>query len=128
MPNVSWQTPSNSWQAHLRTMNETDAANRHFGAFIDAMATENSKIEKINTITEDPDSIMLVVEGKKIKFIHSCKKFGGTRTNPTMTIACPYAKEREHSQSSLIRKMLQPQRKCRSPWTPGSGRAKMSPN
>ena len=87
MPNVSWQTPSNSWQAHLRTMNETDAANRHFGAFIDAMATENSKIERINTITEDPDSIMLVVEGKKIKFIHSCKKFGGTRTNPTTTVA-----------------------------------------
>ena len=68
-------------------MNETDAANRHFGAFIGAMATENSKIERINAITEDPDSIMLVVEGKKIKFIHSCKKFGGTRTNQTTTVA-----------------------------------------
>ena len=29
---------------------------------------------------------MLVVEQKKIKFIHSCKKFGGTRTNPTTTV------------------------------------------
>ena len=29
---------------------------------------------------------MLVVKQKKIKFIHSCKKFGGTRTNPTMTV------------------------------------------
>ncbi len=71
MPNVSWQAPSNSWQAHLRTTNETDSANRHFGAFIGAMAMENSKIERINAITEDPDSILLVVEGKKIKFIHS---------------------------------------------------------
>jgi hypothetical protein len=50
------------------------------------MAAENSRIEKINAITEDPDSIMLVVKQKKIKFIHSCKKFGGTRTNQTTNI------------------------------------------
>ena len=49
------------------------------------MATEYSKIKKINAITEDPESIMLVVEQTKIKFIHSCKKFGGTCTNPTTT-------------------------------------------
>ena len=47
----------------------------------------SSKIERINAITEDPESILLVVEGKKIKFIHSCKKFGGTRTNPMTTVA-----------------------------------------
>jgi hypothetical protein len=35
---------------------------------------------------EDPDSIILVDKQEKIKFIHSCKKFGGTRTNPTTTI------------------------------------------
>jgi hypothetical protein len=67
-------------------MNKTNAANKNFDVFIDAMATENLRIEKINTITEDPNSIMLVVEQKKIKFIHSCKKFGGTRTNQTMTV------------------------------------------
>jgi hypothetical protein len=44
------------------------------------------RFEKINAITEDPDSIMLVVEQKKIKFIHSCKKFGSTRTNQTTTV------------------------------------------
>ena len=32
-------------------------ANKNFDAFIDAMATESSIIEKINAITEDPDSI-----------------------------------------------------------------------
>jgi hypothetical protein len=51
------------------------------------MAMENSKIERINVISEDPDSILLEVKGKRIKFIHSCKKFGGTRTNPTTTVA-----------------------------------------
>jgi hypothetical protein len=50
------------------------------------MVTGNSKIEKINTITEDPDSIMLVVNQKKIKFIHSCKKFVGIPTNPITTV------------------------------------------
>ena len=29
---------------------------------------------------------MLVVNQKKIKFNHSCKKIGGTRTNPTTTV------------------------------------------
>jgi hypothetical protein len=57
MPNVSWQTPSNSCQAYLRASNETGVANKNFNAFIDAMATESSIIEKINAITEDPDSI-----------------------------------------------------------------------
>jgi hypothetical protein len=49
------------------------------------MGTEDSKILKINSITEEPNSIMLVKQ-KKIKFIHSCKKFGGTRTNPSTTV------------------------------------------
>jgi hypothetical protein len=62
MPNVSWQMPSNSWQAHLQAVNETNATNKNFDAFINAMAVGNSKIEKINAIMEDPDSIMLVVE------------------------------------------------------------------
>jgi hypothetical protein len=44
----------------------------------------NLKIEKINAITEDPDSIMLVVKQKKMKFIDSCDKIGGTHTTPTM--------------------------------------------
>ncbi len=52
-------------------MNETDIANKNFNIFIDAMATENSKIEKMHAIAEDPDSIMLAVEQKKIKFTHS---------------------------------------------------------
>jgi len=85
MLNVSWQTPSNSLQEYLRAMNETDKANKNFGVFINATGTEGLKILKINAITKDPNSIMLVKQ-KKIKFIHSCKKFGGTCTNPTMTV------------------------------------------
>ena len=42
------------------------------------MAMVNLKIEMIN--------ITLVIRQKKIKYIHSYKKFGGTRTNPSMTV------------------------------------------
>jgi hypothetical protein len=41
-----------------------------------------------NAITEDHNSVILAVESKRVKFIHSCKKFGGTRTKPDITVAC----------------------------------------
>ena len=47
---------------------------------------ENLENEKIDAIMEDSNIIMLVIEQKKMKFIHSCKKFGSTHTNPTTTI------------------------------------------
>ena len=122
--------PSNSWQAYLCAMNETDTAKKNFNTFIDAMAIENSKIEKINAITEDPDSIKLVVKQKKIKFIHSCKIFGGICTNQTMTVLGLSAREQEPSLLllSLTWQKQQLQRKQQSPWTQGFGRAKMPPN
>ena len=79
--------PSNSWQAYLCAMNETDTAKKNFNTFIDAMAIENSKIEKINAITEDPDSIVVVANNHRwVNFVHSCKKFGGTCTISTVSI------------------------------------------
>jgi hypothetical protein len=35
----------------------------------------------------NPDCIILAAEIHKIKFFHSCKKFGGTRTKPNITVA-----------------------------------------
>jgi len=70
------------------------------------MATENSKNEKINAIMEDPDSIMLVVEQKKIKFIHSCKNLAAPAPIQLRSLLVSLAKEQELSQSSLIRRKL----------------------
>jgi hypothetical protein len=77
----------NSWQAHLHSINEADSANKNFGAFISAMAEKNSKNDKITALTEDPNSIIMVADNRnRVEFIHSCKKFGGTRTKSATTI------------------------------------------
>ena len=43
--------------------------------------------DRINAITKDPNCIILAVENQQIKFLHSCKKNGGTRTKPKVTVA-----------------------------------------
>jgi hypothetical protein len=92
-------------------MNETDAANKNFDVFINAMATENPKTEKINAIAEDPDSIMLVVQEKKIKFIHSCKKKAAPTPIQPPSLLASSAKKQEPSLLSLTRLKQQLQRK-----------------
>ncbi len=50
---------------------------------------KNQKNDKINSLTEDPDSIEMAADiNCKVKFFHSCKKFGSTRTNPIVKMAC----------------------------------------
>lgn len=85
-------------------MNETDAANKNFDVFINAMATENPK-------TKDPDSIMLVVQEKKIKFIHSCKKKAAPTPIQPPSLLASSAKKQEPSLLSLTRLKQQLQRK-----------------
>ena len=77
----------NSWKSHLNAVNACDTANRNFDAFVKALGNEKSSNDKINALTEDPDSIVVVADNRRrIKFVHSCKKFGGTRTKPTITV------------------------------------------
>jgi hypothetical protein len=76
-----------SWLAHLREINTTDQANKNFGAFVDATAVEKGRNDKINTIAEDPDSIVVLADNnRRVKFIHNCKKFGGTQNNTAVTV------------------------------------------
>ena len=77
----------NSWLSHLQEINATNLANRNFKAFINATDVKKQKNDKINALSEDPDSIVLVANNHhRIKFVHSCKKFGGTRINPSVTV------------------------------------------
>jgi hypothetical protein len=77
----------NSWLSHLRDINAADQANRNFNAFTNATDVDKQKNDKINAISEDPDSIVLIADNhRRIKFVHSCKKFGGTRINPVVTV------------------------------------------
>ncbi len=79
--------PFNSWQSYLYSSNKSDAANSNFGAFINAFGENKSSNDRINTITKDPNCIILAVKNQWIKFLHSCKKVGGTRTKPEITVA-----------------------------------------
>lgn len=80
-------TLHNSWQTHLNAVNACDTANRNFGAFVNALGDDKPSNDKINALTEDPDSIVVVADNhRRVKFVHSCKKFGGTRTKPTITV------------------------------------------
>jgi hypothetical protein len=81
-------TLHNSWQSHLNVVNACDTAvNRNFGAFVKALGNKKLSNDKINALTEDPDSIVVVVDNRRqIKFIHRCKKFGGTCTKPTINV------------------------------------------
>ncbi len=77
----------NSWQLHLNGKNSCDAAYRNLGAFVKALDNDKTKNNKINALMEDPDSIIVVADNRRrVKFIHSCKKFGGTRTILTVSI------------------------------------------
>ncbi len=73
----------NSWQAHFGVANTTNKANGNFAALIDALNVRSSKNDRINSLTKDADGIVMVLDDSfKVKIIHSCKKIGGTCTNP----------------------------------------------
>jgi hypothetical protein len=77
----------NSWQACLCSISKANLANKNFGAFISAMAEKNLKNDKITALTEDLDSIIMVADNRnRVKFIHSCKKFGGSCIKSATTI------------------------------------------
>ncbi len=52
----------NSWLLHLQEINAVDLANRNFKAFINATNVKKQKNDKINALSEDPDSIVLVAD------------------------------------------------------------------
>jgi hypothetical protein len=70
-------------------VNKVGETNRNFDAFTNAMDTTNPKNDIINSLTEDPDSIVMVAYNDcKVKLIHSCKKFGSRCTNSIVKMAC----------------------------------------
>jgi hypothetical protein len=69
--------------------NTTNEANGNFATFIDALNVRNSKNDRINSLTEDANGIVMVLDNSfKVKIIHSCKKIGGTHTNPIVKMGC----------------------------------------
>jgi hypothetical protein len=77
----------NSWLLHFHAVNKSDSANKNFGVFVNAMEDNKSKNCKTISLTEDPNSINTLANNcGRVKFIHSCKKFGGTHNNTVLTV------------------------------------------
>ncbi len=92
----------NSWQAHLGVANTTNKANGNFATFIDTLNIRNLKNDRINSLTEDANGIVIVLDNSfKVKIIHSCKKISGTCTNPIVTWGASPVSAQGHSPSSL---------------------------
>ena len=68
-----------SWQSHFDAFGASDAVNPNMALFGDAMDADKSKIEKINDLIEDEDTVALIkgTDGK-LKALHNFKKIGGT--------------------------------------------------
>ncbi len=64
----------NSWLAHLCAVNKNDLANKNFDAVANTMEAKNAKNDKKLSLTEDPDSIVVVAVNRQwVKLIHSLK-------------------------------------------------------
>ena len=58
-------------------------------AFSNSMGSSRSIGERMNALTEEVDTVVLIVdENKNIAVVHSPKNPGGTRTRPTHKISC----------------------------------------
>jgi hypothetical protein len=82
--------------------NTTNEANGNFAAFIDALNVRNSKNDKINSLTEDADGIVMVLDDSfKVKIIHSCKKMVALTQIPSSKWGASPVLAQGHSPSSL---------------------------
>jgi hypothetical protein len=78
-----------SWSTHFTTFGSSDVANANMALFGDAMDAQKLKIEKINNLIKDNNTIALITgKDRKMKAIHSFKKLGGARIYPDMKLIC----------------------------------------
>jgi hypothetical protein len=78
-----------SWLIHFTAFGGSDAANANMPFFGDAMDAQKLKMEKINNLIKDEDTVALITgKDKKMKALHSFKKLGGTRIRPDMKLIC----------------------------------------
>ena len=81
--------PQTSWWTPFTAFSGSDAANANLELFGDAMDTQKLKMENINNLIEEEDTVRLINgNDRKIKTLHGFKKLGGTRTHPNMKLIC----------------------------------------
>jgi hypothetical protein len=77
------------WSTHFTAFGSSNVANANMALFGDAMDAQKLKMEKINDLIEDNDTVTLITgKDRKMKALHSFKKLGGTRICPDMKLIC----------------------------------------
>jgi hypothetical protein len=66
-----------SWLTHFTAFSGSDAANANIALFEDAMDAQKLKMEKINNLIEDDNTIALITgKDRKMKALHGFKNSG----------------------------------------------------
>ena len=66
-----------SWSTHFTTFGGSNAANANMALFGDAMYAQKLKVEKINNLIKDDDTVALIMgKDRKMKALHGFKNSG----------------------------------------------------
>jgi hypothetical protein len=80
---------SNSWAQHLAGIAGNNDAKKNMSTFTEALALSKTTTKQQNTLVEEVDAAVFLVEPKNmVQRTHSLTKFGGMQSRPKITIAC----------------------------------------
>ena len=80
---------TNGWKQFYLSLPGNEQGNKNMGSFSLSMSSSQSADARMNSLTEDVDTVIFIAdENKKVAVIHSPKNHGGTRTRPTNKISC----------------------------------------
>ena len=78
-----------TWSEWFINHPSNDAGNHNLQAFSDTLSSSNTKVTKLQQVTEQLDTVILAANGSNgIMMLHSPRNFGGTRTRPANKLVC----------------------------------------
>jgi hypothetical protein len=88
---------NHSWSTHFTAFGSSDAANANMALFGDAMDAQKSKMEKMNDLIKDNNTVALIMgKDRKMKTLHSFKNSGEQGFIPIWSSFAFSDQEREH--------------------------------
>jgi hypothetical protein len=79
----------NNWISWFINHPTNEDGNRNLNSFSDILGAGTSDKEKLRSLVEEIDTVILAADAyKNIMILHNPKNFGGTRSRPTNKVAC----------------------------------------
>ena len=80
---------TNTWLDWFINRTSNDAGNRNLQAFSDILSSESNGAEKLRSLVEEIDTVILAANANNnIMIMHSPKNLGGTRSQPDNKVVC----------------------------------------